>query len=134
MTDCREFQGPRDPSGYGRVNWGPPKYGRRRTWMGLHRWVMEQYIGRRLETHEVVRHSCDNPPCFLFEHLLLGTSADNSADAIERGRAVPPPSRGEWTECRRGHPLSGANLYIVPGSGYRYCRQCARERRARRRR
>lgn len=35
-----------------------------------------------------VRHVCDNPPCTNPAHLVLGTPADNTADAIARGRFV----------------------------------------------
>lgn len=37
--------------------------------------------------HEnVVRHSCDNPPCCNPKHLILGTQGQNVADMIARGR------------------------------------------------
>lgn len=39
----------------------------------------------------VLRHRCDVPACVNVKHLLLGTHADNSADAILRGRMA----RGE---------------------------------------
>jgi hypothetical protein len=36
---------------------------------------------------QVVRHTCDNPPCCNPAHLVLGTSGDNVADAQERSAA-----------------------------------------------
>lgn len=33
-------------------------------------------------------------------------------------------------ECRKGHPLSGDNLYIQPSNGKRFCRACQSERRS----
>jgi hypothetical protein len=41
----------------------------------------------------VVTHSCDNPACFLYEHLRIGTIADNNADKSAKGRQRGP--RGE---------------------------------------
>lgn len=38
----------------------------------------------------LVRHSCDNPPCFNWRHLLTGTVRDNSLDMVER-------ERGRWS-------------------------------------
>ena len=34
----------------------------------------------------VIRHKCDNPPCFNPHHLEPGTQKQNIHDAIERGR------------------------------------------------
>lgn len=33
-----------------------------------------------------IRHKCDNPKCFLVEHLEVGTQKDNVRDMLERGR------------------------------------------------
>lgn len=30
-------------------------------------------------------HLCDNPPCFRFDHLVVGTHAENIGMAAERG-------------------------------------------------
>jgi hypothetical protein len=50
---------------------------------------------------EIVRHTCDNPPCCNPAHLVDGTYGDNVADMIDRGRANP--ARGEV------HPRTAAN-------------------------
>lgn len=34
----------------------------------------------------IIRHACDNPPCVNPAHLLVGTFADNSQDAVDRDR------------------------------------------------
>jgi hypothetical protein len=39
----------------------------------------------------VVRHDCDNPPCWRPEHLRDGAQLDNVRDMWARGRAMKPP-------------------------------------------
>lgn len=43
--------------------------------------------GGKLQTGDVVRHTCDNPPCCNPNHLLAGSQRDNYWDSFERGRA-----------------------------------------------
>ncbi len=41
---------------------------------------------------------------------------------------APQPQPGALrTECGKGHPLSGDNLYILPSSGHRRCKICRAE-------
>lgn len=35
-----------------------------------------------------VLHRCDNPPCVRPDHLWLGTSMENTADRIKKGRSI----------------------------------------------
>jgi plasmid maintenance system antidote protein VapI len=41
-----------------------------------------------------------------------------------------PHSTGEQTHCKRGHELSGDNLYVLPKTGSRVCRACHKARHA----
>ena len=66
-----------------------------------------------------VLHQCDNPPCCNPAHLFLGTQADNISDRDQKGHHA----NSMKTNCLRGHPLSGDNLYVTP-SGARQCRAC----------
>lgn len=67
-------------AGYGRVRYKGKLY-------SAHRVVLEAWEQRPSEQH-VALHSCDNPPCISVLHLRWGTQADNTADAIARGRYV----------------------------------------------
>lgn len=76
-------------------------------------------------------HTCHNTFCVNPDHLYPGTVKQNTDDMTKAGR--------HWSQkksdCKRGHPLSGSNLYINPVSGARQCRKCnlinLRARRAR---
>lgn len=88
-TPCRVWQGATAGSGYGvRLLDGRRVY--------VHRAAWEQANGRPVPAGFQVLHRCDVPPCAEPTHLFLGTAADNVADCIAKGRAVPPPrSPGE---------------------------------------
>lgn len=65
---------------------------------GAHRIVFFLHTGY---WPNVARHSCDNPPCCNFSHILDGTIADNNADMRNRGRARYVPKLGKlnpWTK------------------------------------
>lgn len=74
-----------------------------------------------------VCHKCDNPLCCNPDHLFIGTHKDNMADSRRKGRHFLSAK----TECKRGHPLSGENLYVDKNTGLRHCKQCGRDRQRR---
>lgn len=74
-TPCREYRGSRTAKGYGRLRGEL-----------LHRWVVEQVEGRPLAPGEIVMHRCDNPSCFLYEHLQRASQSENIVDAVRKGR------------------------------------------------
>jgi hypothetical protein len=47
---------------------------------------MVMVYGKDVVADKVVMHKCDNPSCFRFSHLELGTQADNIADRVSKNR------------------------------------------------
>lgn len=62
-------------------------------------------------------------PCYAAS--LKGVSRPVSAVCTERGVAAAAFARKARTECKRGHPLSGENLFKT-SSGARGCKACRR--------
>jgi hypothetical protein len=87
-TPCVLWQGSIDPDGYGRMK---REINGRPLTVKVHRWIMEQDLGRPLTPKEFVLHLCDNPPCYRVDHLRIGSAYDNNIDMINKGRWVPPP-------------------------------------------
>lgn len=52
----------------------------------VHRAVVELRSGKEIKEGLVVMHLCDNRRCINPEHLLVGTSKENTEDAIIKGR------------------------------------------------
>lgn len=87
---CWPWTGLRNPLGYGRIYADGKHQLAHRFGFGLR--------GHPLTPEEVVMHACDNPPCQNPRHLTAGTTADNTADMIAKGRnkLPPPPPPGNF--------------------------------------
>ena len=123
-TPCRLWQGTQGSDGYGwrKVNLAD---GNRKP-ISMHRWVMQEVLGRKLRPSEVVLHACDNPLCYREAHLSIGTVQDNNADMRAKGRGTAPPVNVFHGECHpmakltaaqvraiRGHRLSGLKVKTI---------------------
>ena len=83
MTECLEWEGCRTRGGYcQRRIAGRLRY--------VHVLVWEETNGPVPHGQQIM-HTCDNPACYLLEHLRLGTQAENIADRDAKGRTA----RGE---------------------------------------
>src|SRR6476659_8630141 len=111
--ECWIWTGCTDKDGYGRIRVDGSRSGPR-TPIRVHRYSWELHNGEIAEGLWVLHH-CDNPSCVRPDHLYLGDAAQNNRDAMSRKRF--PKQR--QTHCKRGHPLSGDNLYIAKGHNYR---------------
>lgn len=97
-SGCWEWQGYRDPNGYGRLNIRQPK----KTYVPklAHRISWELFRGA-ISPEQHVCHKCDNPSCVNPEHLFLGDAAINCEDKIAKGRMRFGVSRGEAHGCAK---------------------------------
>jgi hypothetical protein len=97
----------------------------RKTVRGAHVIALEKKLVRPLRPGYEACHTCDVRNCINEDHLFEGTRSDNILDAVHKGRwGYRHRSK---TECKRGHPLSGANVYHHDGR--RHCRECRKLRR-----
>lgn len=85
---CWEWTAYRNSAGYGRFTVGPGNE------TNAHRYSWFLHYGP-IPGGLWVLHHCDNPPCVRPDHLWLGTTGDNTADMIAKGRARRGVTRGE---------------------------------------
>ena len=101
---CWQWNSSLSPRGY-------PRFTVRDKTFPAHRFFYEFYHSTKIPTDMALDHLCKNTACVNPQHLEVVTSGVNTRRAILK------------TECKRGHPLSGDNLYLSP-NGNRQCRAC----------
>lgn len=98
--------------------------------VAAHRWAYERFMGPVPDGLEL-DHLCRNPACVNPDHLEPVSHRENSLRGTN-----PTAQNARKTHCKRGHEFTPENtrVYIDAHSGReaRECRQCTRERKARR--
>ena len=103
----------------GDLNW----YGYGRICIWGERWITSRLAwfltNGKIEKGMSVCHKCDNPPCCNPAHLFLGTTKQNSLDAVTKGRQLKGVEHGmcrlkesEVIEIRKLYP-QGNTLKII---------------------
>lgn len=124
-SGCWDWQGRLNNAGYGHMS---VRYDEGMKTVLAHRMSYEAFVGP-IPDGLVIDHLCRNRTCVNPAHLEPVTSREN----ILRSPIAVAAKNARKTHCPQGHPYDGANLYVLPSTGGRYCRACMSAYGARRR-
>lgn len=89
-SECWEWLGACNNTGYGTVAWGGKVYTAHRVAAWLHGLVDSKSSPKSKSTSSHVLHKCDNRKCCNPNHFFLGSYRDNQLDAYAKKRREQP--------------------------------------------
>lgn len=119
-TECWMWRGSRNAKGYGRCR----RDGR---FISAPRVAWALGNGRSFPADLLACHSCDNPGCVNPAHIWPGTAAENTQDAIAKGRFRFRPKLPPKKRVRAYRPTKSRFPWKLYGPG-RLCRKCGHHR------
>src|SRR6185312_1337038 len=129
---CWEWQAGKDRDGYGvfKGEVGGVMY------RLAHRFSWALTTGEVLFPHIFLLHSCDNPSCVNPDHLSTGTTQDNTADMVRKGRQAQGLRHGragvKFTEEQVREICSDARPYHLIAADHKCHKQTIIDMKARR--
>ncbi|KKL77182.1 hypothetical protein LCGC14_2037470 [marine sediment metagenome] len=117
----------KDKDGYGVFHFVRRRQGIRKR-LRAHRWSYEHHFGP-IPKGYLIDHICRTSACVRPTHLRVVTPRENTILNSHSWQA----HNAAKTHCKRGHPLTGANVRIHhrkdrPGCIERHCRKCGAAR------
>ena len=112
-TGCWEWQLSINTFGYGQIRVNNPRSMRK-----PHR-IMYELMKGKIPKKLSLDHLCRNRACINPDHLEVVTNKEN----ILRGVGITAQN-AKKTHCKRGHRLSGKNLFFYKKANQRMCRTC----------
>jgi hypothetical protein len=111
---CWLWQGTKNHYGYGqiKISENPVRF------KLAHRLSYEIH-NEPITSKDVIRHSCDNPPCVNPHHLAKGTQADNIADKMAKGRYRAGNHQGN---CNGRAIMTPDDVHKIRQSGESYAK------------
>lgn len=118
IKTCVTWPGAYDKDGYGRIVF--VKNGKR-TRVRVHRLAWEMAMTQKIPSGMLCCHICDNPSCINPFHLFVGTTQDNTADMVMKGRQAKGnshawslhPDKAPRGEENGNSSLTGAEVLAI---------------------